>query len=118
VKLLLDEMLPAAVAVQLRTRGHDVVALTEQEHLRSSSDRRVLAIAVTEQRAVVTENLADFRTMTARLVADGQTHPGLILSSSRIFPRGDRRTVGRLVRALEALLNHPPTGESWEHWLQ
>jgi hypothetical protein len=118
VKLLLDEMLPAEVAVQLRARGHDVVAITEREHLRSSSDRRVLEVAVTEQRAVVTENLADFRAMTARMVAEGHTHPGLVLSSSRVFPRGSRRTVGRLVSALETLLSEPPQGESWEHWLR
>ena len=38
MRLLLDEMLPAAIAQQLRNRGHDVVAVAELLELRGLPD--------------------------------------------------------------------------------
>jgi predicted nuclease of predicted toxin-antitoxin system len=60
LRLLLDEMCPAAVADQLRGRGHEVSAITERPELRSLPDADLFAVAQQERRAVVTENIADF----------------------------------------------------------
>jgi hypothetical protein len=38
VKLLVDEMISAVVAAQLRTRGHDVEAVSERRDLRRLPD--------------------------------------------------------------------------------
>ena len=116
MKLLLDEMMDPAVAAGLRARGHDVVAVSEVPALRGLSDPTILAAAGADDRVVVTEDRGDYRRLAnARILAD-QPHPGLILTSNRRWPRGNRRTVGRLVRALDALLRSDATIEG-EHWL-
>jgi hypothetical protein len=60
LRLLLDEMYPSVVAERLRSRGHDVVAVTERPELRSLADADVFTVSLSERRTVVTENVADF----------------------------------------------------------
>lgn len=105
-----------AVAAGLRARGHDVVAVGEVRALQGLSDRAILAAALEDDRAVVTEDRRDYRRIAAAESRAGRTHAGLILTSNRRWPRGDRRTVGRLVNALDALLRSDVTIEG-EHWL-
>jgi hypothetical protein len=57
---LIDEMFPTATAVMPRdTYGHDAVHVAEIG-LRGTEDAQVAATARAENRAVVTENVADF----------------------------------------------------------
>lgn len=49
------------IAVQLRRRGHNVVAVAERPDLRGQPDALIFAAAQSEERAVVTENVADYR---------------------------------------------------------
>lgn len=60
MKLLLDEHFSQVIAEQLRSRGHDVVAVVERVELRERADAEVLGWAVSQGRAVVTENAGDF----------------------------------------------------------
>src|SRR5437762_13027670 len=98
-------MWAAEIAVQLRRRGHDVVAVTERLDLRGQPDAIVFAAAQEEERAVVTENVSDYRPLAAYWIEQGRTHAGLILTSNRRFPRHDPRTTGRLVASLDELLS-------------
>lgn len=59
---------------------------------------------VAEGRAIVTENVADFVELHRASVITGRDHFGLIFTSPRQFPR-TTRAIGRLVRALDALLD-------------
>jgi len=106
VRLLLDEMYPATVAEQLRTRGHDVVSIHDPacRRLEGSPDEEVFATAIAENRALVTENVPDFRLLEAAALAQGEPTPGLVFTTNRQFPRGDPSTFDRLVVALDALL--------------
>ncbi len=45
MKLLLDEMWPLAIAVELRRRGHDVTAVAERLDLRGQPDEVIFATA-------------------------------------------------------------------------
>ena len=65
MRLLLDELFPAAVAQQLRTRGHDVVSIHDPVYrrLEGAPDAEVFATAVAEERVVVTENVPRFGRM-------------------------------------------------------
>ena len=117
MKLLLDEMWPAQVAVQLRKRGHDVLAVTESEGLRGQADEVVFLHAHQEERAVVTENVIDYRPLAQQALSQGQGHAGMIFTSNRAFPRGDPRTVGRIVVALASLLESVLDLQDREHWL-
>jgi predicted nuclease of predicted toxin-antitoxin system len=104
LKLLLDEMYPGAIADQLRAQGYDVISVHDYSWLEGSSDEEVLAAAVAEGRAVVTENVPDFCRLEANALARGESHAGLIFTTNRQFPRGDAAIIGRMVMALSGLL--------------
>ena len=116
LRLLLDEMWGARIARQLRDRGHDVVSVVERPDLRTKVDAVILAAALAEDRAVVTEDRGDYRRLGAGLGRDGRPYPALILTNNRRWPRANRRTLGRLVTALDALLASGAEIEG-EHWL-
>lgn len=117
MKLLLDEMWPPEAAAQLRRRGHDVVAVAERPDLRTQEDEVIFAAAQDEDRAVVTENVADYRPIADSLLQHGRSHGGLILTTDRRFPRHDPRTLGRLIAALDALLSSATDIRGREYWL-
>jgi hypothetical protein len=108
LRLLLDEMYPAVVAKRLRGRGHDVVAVTERPELRSLADADVFRVCQAEHRAMVTENIADFVRIADVADQGGAAHYGLVLIDPARFPRGRRRTIGRLVTGLDQCLREHP----------
>ncbi len=101
MRLLLDEMIGPRVAHELRERGLDVAAVVERTDLRALPDDAVLEAAREEERVLVTRNIADFARLHQRWLAEGRTHPGLVLVSGQSFPQ-NRSFVGALVRALAA----------------
>jgi hypothetical protein len=119
LKLLLDEMYTSAIAEQLRNRGHDPEAVIERTDLRGRSDADLFALAQHEQRAVVTENIDDFSGIADDYDQGGQAHFGLVLVPPGSYPRGNPRTIGRMVTALDRLLGEHPesTPTSLRHWL-
>lgn len=117
MKLLLDEMWSPEIARQLRGRNHDVEAVAERHDLRSLTDFALIAVARSEQRVIVTENVTDFRRIARALIVVGEKHAGLIFTTNSRFPRHDARTLGRLVSALDAVLRADPPTEGAELWL-
>jgi hypothetical protein len=118
LKLLLDEMFSPLVAAKLRARGDDAVAINERDEWRSLSDPDVVALARTEQRAVVTANLRDFRLLHAELVAaGGEGHAGMVFVPTSF--RLTKAATGQIVTALRARLADYPgdndlaIGETW-----
>ncbi len=116
MKLLLDEMMDPRIADQLRQRGHDVIAVGEVHALQGLPDLAILSAARADERVVVTEDRRDYRRLAAAERSAGRQHPGLIVTSNRRWPRGNPRTFGRLVNALDALLTSGAPVEG-EHWL-
>lgn len=106
MKLLLDEMYTPAIAEQLRARGRDVASIHDPEYrtLEGEPDDKVWAAAIADDRALVSENVQDFRRIEANALARSQPVSRLIFTTDRQFPRGDPATLGRLVSALDALL--------------
>jgi hypothetical protein len=117
LRLLLDEMWSPVIAQQLRSRGYDVVAVKEVRELQRMRDADLLELAMDEQRAIVTENVDDFRSIVSARFATGLGHAGLILTGSRKYPRRHPRTVGRVVLALEQLLASDVDLSDLEVWL-
>lgn len=120
MRLLLDEHYSPRIAHELRRRGHDVVAARERPELRGLTDTALFALMVSERRAIVTENAADFLPLVAAAAVRGTDHFGVVLTSARQFPR-TRRAIGRLIAALDVFLtSHPAAdglrGQSW--WLE
>jgi predicted nuclease of predicted toxin-antitoxin system len=118
LKLLLDEMWPPSVAIQLRARGHDVVAVAERGDLRGRADPEIFAAAQLEVRAVVTEDRGGFRPLARAALQSGGSHEGLILTSTRAFPRRHEATFHRLGAALDTLLRLDVALQNAEHWLE
>lgn len=118
MKLLLDEMYPSLIARELRARGHDVVSVHESPGS-GTSDEQVLDYARTEERALVTENVRDYRPLAEALLVAGDHHAGLVFTTEKRWPRSDP---GALITALDGLLastsEQPVDVEVWLWSLQ
>jgi predicted nuclease of predicted toxin-antitoxin system len=116
VRALLDEQLSPQIAVLLRHAGYDVLAVADRDDLLGCSDRIVFETASSEGRALVTNNIKDFRPLAAEWLAKGRMHPGLIL-----LPSARTRTlaaVPALAAAVEAILRAHPDGiAGGERWV-
>lgn len=116
MKALLDEQLSPQIALLLREAGHDVVAVVERQDLIGRSDRALLDTAASEDRAVITNNVKDFRPLAAERLAQGRGHAGLILlPSARTRTRG---AVAALASAIDVVLRADPDGITGsERWV-
>jgi predicted nuclease of predicted toxin-antitoxin system len=104
LKLLLDEMYPSLIAQELRARGHDVVSVHESPGS-GAPDEQVFDHARSEGRAIVTENVRDYRPLAEILLAAGESHSGLVFTTSKRWPRSN---LGALIAALDQLLTSTP----------
>ena len=107
MKLLLDEMLSPAIARALRSRGHDVATIAGNPERKALPDPEVLELARAEHRAIVTNNVRDFRRLHNEAITPGGAgHYGMIF-----IPGSYRRTrddTGRIIAALESILGKYP----------
>lgn len=111
MRLLLDEMWTPTIALQLRKRGRDVIAINEPAHAGrygGAPDDEVFELAQRDGVTIVTDNIADYE--QARLVWEsrGQSHHGLVYALNPPFNRhrGDA-VIGQMVKALDRLLLSP-----------
>lgn len=104
MRLLLDEHFSPVIAEELCKRGHDVVAAVAISELRHREDAELVAWATSQHRALVTENVADYARLHELHLSRGDRHYGIVLTSRRRFPPNSAG-IGRLVRALDELLN-------------
>ena len=111
-------MLAAVIARELRAREHDVTAIAGHPDHVALSDPEVMALARAERRAVVTNNLRDFRPLHHEAITPGGPgHYGMIFLAGTY--RRSRADTGRTVAALEAILVKYPgeqdlaNGKEW-----
>jgi hypothetical protein len=101
LKLLLDEMYPAALAEQLRAANIDAATVIEFG-LAGRSDLDLFAAAVEQGYTLLTENVADLARIAADHLTAGRHHPGVLVALSSRFSR--RPTgIGPLVTAIRAV---------------
>ena len=111
MRLLLDEHYSLVIAEQLRSRGHDVVAVTERPELVGLKDVELFQLMPVERRAIVTENWGDFQHELRSAAAAGMTHYGALFTSRKQLPRG-KRTIGLYVRVLDDFLARHPAEDA------
>jgi predicted nuclease of predicted toxin-antitoxin system len=94
VKLFIDECLSPDYAIRLGQLGHDAV---HPLHIgrRGELDHTVAARCIAEDRAIVTENIGDFKELLGREAI----HPGLIA-----LPHGAKEEVWALLEMAIAFL--------------
>ncbi|HET9874453.1 MAG TPA: DUF5615 family PIN-like protein [Mycobacterium sp.] len=86
MKLLLNEMYPAALAAGLKAAGVEAVTAVALG-LAGRSDADVFAAAVAGGFALLTENVSDFTRIAADYAGSGAHHPGLLVALSSRFSR-------------------------------
>jgi hypothetical protein len=118
LRLALDHHYSHLIAVQLRERGHDVVAVYERGW-HQASDEELLDRCAAEGRALVTNNVGDLVAITQGWAGTGRHHAGLVFTSEASLPR-TRATIGTYVELLEDLLTEYPGETAFVdriHWL-
>ena len=118
MKLALDHHYSPLIARGLRSRGRDVITAAEAEW-ETEEDESLLGLCSHDQRALVTNNVADFAVISRRWQTDGRSHFGLIFTSDASLPRS-RDNIGRFVEALDTLMILNPNLDSFIdriHWL-
>ena len=105
MRLLLDEMISPRIARGLREAGHDVQAIKkDRADLAGRTDREIVQRMSTEQRAIVTNDVADFQVIHERMTAAGEDHAGMIFTFDATMPRR-KATIDLWVQTLAALLD-------------
>lgn len=94
MKLFIDECLSPDYATRLNERGHDAVHPLHVGR-RGQLDHTVVAVCIAEDRAIVTENIGDFKA----LLGAEDIHPGLIA-----LPQSGKEQVWRLLEIAIAFL--------------
>jgi hypothetical protein len=86
VKLLLDEMYPAALAEGLRAASIDATTVAGLGKA-GSSDSELFAFAIAGGFLMLTENVVDFAPIAAEHSTAGEHHHGLLIALSSRFSR-------------------------------
>jgi hypothetical protein len=107
LKLLLDEMYPPGLADVLRAAGVDARTVVELA-MAGSSDPVIFAAAIADERALLTENVADFARISAEHVGAGQHHAGVLIALSSRFSRR-AAGIGPLVAAVRDIADQQLT---------
>jgi predicted nuclease of predicted toxin-antitoxin system len=116
MRALLDEQLSPQIAALLRKAGYDVDAVIDREDLAGRTDRIVFETAAREGRAVITNNIKDFRPLAAEWLAHGRSHPGLILLPSARTRTRD--SIAAIAGTIETILKAHPGGlTASERWV-
>ena len=96
-------MLSPVIARELCARGHDVQAVAGHPERETLSYPDVLALARAERRAVVTNNIRDFRPLHVEAVLPGGPgHYGMIFMAGTY--RRTKNDIDRIVAAFEEKL--------------
>lgn len=78
MRLFLDAHISARrIAAPLRDRGHDVRAADEERDLDGLEDERLLDLAASETRVMITFDVKDFTVIARRWAEAGRQHAGL-----------------------------------------
>jgi hypothetical protein len=113
------------IALELRKRGLDVVAISEPacaSRYAGVSDDAVFARAHEDRRTIVTDNVADFELARRDWESRGKPHYGIVYAIDPPFNRHrGERVIGQMVKALARLLssrNSTPRPTTMSHTLR
>jgi predicted nuclease of predicted toxin-antitoxin system len=109
MRLLLDAHVSGPkVGRRLTEKGYDVRALDQEPALDGLDDDDVLALAATDQRILVTHNVADFPRILREWGAMERAHAGVILVSGI-----DHSEFALIARGIERWLQLRPEHAGW-----
>jgi hypothetical protein len=97
------------VGRRLEENGHDVRALDQESALEGLDDDEVLALAASEQRILVTHNIADFPRILREWAAAQRAHAGVTLVYGI-----DHSEFALGVRGIQRWLELRPSQADWQ----
>jgi predicted nuclease of predicted toxin-antitoxin system len=93
VRLLLDEMISPRVARDLRDKVFDAVAVkADRPEWEALPDREILRHATAEGRTVVSNDVLDFQLLHNQMMAEGESHFGILFTDDATMPRSKAST--------------------------
>ena len=101
MRLYIDECLSPGLATRLGQRGHDTIHPLHVGRC-GHRDHTVKDYCIAEDRVIVTENVADFKSLLAR----EPVHPGLI-ALPQTTPTRDLNMILAAIALLETLAENP-----------
>ncbi len=104
-RLLLDEMLSGEIATQTKLSGIDALALVTEVELRGMPDSKVLELARSQSRILVTANIRDFEFLNILWLAEARIHSGILYINSKAYRRNLRFPLTTQVTCHYYLLN-------------
>ena len=108
MRLLLDEMWSGRIASELRSRGHDVVAIVEDSvapRYSGVEDDQVFMLAQEDGFTIVTDNVPDYEAALRTWESRPGAHHGVIYALNPPFNRHrGAAVIGEMVRALDLFL--------------
>ena len=109
MRLLLDVHVSGRrIGAPLRVSGHDVRAADEEYDVRTYPDEALLALAASEQRILVTFDVADFVEISRKWAEEARSHAGVaIVVGLR------HNEFGAVIRAIEATLAEHQDQLAW-----
>lgn len=114
MKWLIDETLPPATATELNTLGHDALSVGDAG-LGETDDATGYAAAVEQQRAMVTENFADFSVVVTQRRASEEPCVPLVFVRKQDYPRGGA-LAAHLAHRLDQWATDNPEPYPGPHW--
>ena len=115
MRWLIDEMLPPDTAHHLNQRGHDASSVAGLG-LAGAPDPVIFDTAVSQQRIVVTENVADFAVLLDRALRAERPAVPVVFARKADLPRRGALP-GRLAARLHAWAHANPDPYLGPHWL-
>jgi hypothetical protein len=107
-RLLLDAHLSGrAIGRALQDRGHNIRSLDTEKYPEGLRDEDVLELAISEDRVLITANVADFLPLLTALIESGRSHPGCILIPNSLR----NEDFGPLISAIDRELQEVPPDE-------
>ncbi len=111
MRLLLDAHVSGhRIGAALGAEGHDVRAVDQERGLEGWSDERLLTLAESEGRIVVTFDVADFARISQNWAGEGRSHSGLILVTSL-----DHSEFGAVLRVIGRALASRSDQAAWRN---
>jgi hypothetical protein len=102
IELYMDEDVDVVVADFIRARGFSVTTTRDAGQL-GNTDAEQLAYAAREQKALVSHNRRHFESLARTYLAEGRSHPGIILAT--------RHPPYEIARRLLLILNNVTAAE-------
>lgn len=92
IKLYLDEDVDLLLAKVICDRGYDILS-THEAKMHKADDYSQIDFATSQDRAILTHNIRDFRRIAKEYAKINKIHRGIILSSQLPFKELLRRTL-------------------------